>query len=288
MHTIYLLLGSNLGDRLDYLRRGRSLIEKEIGKIKESSAIYQTASWGNTDLADFLNQAVCVETELPADDLLLTIHVIEKSLGRERVQKWGARTLDIDILFYDDLVISQPDLTIPHPLLQERRFVLTPLAEIAPGIRHPVLETSVQDLLAALQDELYVERYNNTIMSKETNNNFEVDLSYLNDIADGNAEFIIDMIDIFIEQTPVYFEQLATAIKEKDWTATAAVAHKIKPTLAFIGVEAARQRMAEIERKARDLDHPEEIEEQFNYLNNVFDGLYDDLRKIRTELGSKL
>ncbi len=287
MHTIYLLLGSNLGDRLDYLRRGRSLIEREIGKINELSAIYQTASWGNTDLADFLNQAVCVETELPPDDLLLTIHAIEKSLGRERIQKWGARTLDIDILFYDDLVISQPDLTIPHPLLQERRFVLTPLAEIAPGMRHPVLKTSVEELLAALQDELYVERYNNTIMSKETNKTFEVDLSYLNDIADGNAEFIIDMIDIFIEQTPVYFEQLATAIKEKDWAATAAVAHKIKPTLAFIGVEAARERMAEIERKARDLDHPEEIEEQFNYLNSVFDGLYDDLRKIRAELGSK-
>lgn len=118
--------------------------------------------------------------------------------------------------------------------------------------------------------------------------NFEVDLSYLNEIADGNAEFIIDMIDIFLEQTPLYFVQLETAIREGDWKSTGDVAHKIKPTLAFMGVNEAKEQMAEIERKARSLDGVYEIEGKFASIKVKCDLLCDRLEQIKGELKAKL
>ncbi len=260
MQNIYLLLGSNLGDRHSYLRDGARLIEKEIGHIEKLSSIYRTASWGNNELPEFLNQALQVSTNLSPRDLLLIVNAIEKSLGRERIQKWGSRTLDIDILLYGNEIINEPDLIIPHPLMQERRFALTPLCEIAPDVVHPLMEKEIKVLLSQLSDNLSVQVESETNnMSQDINKTtFDIDLSYLNDIADGNAEFIIDMIDIFMQQTPVYFDQLDKAIQEKDWKVAGDVAHKIKPTLAFMGVEAAKEQMADVERKARNLDHTEE------------------------------
>ncbi|KAA8486315.1 2-amino-4-hydroxy-6-hydroxymethyldihydropteridine diphosphokinase [Arcticibacter tournemirensis] len=289
MRNIYLLLGSNLGDRHSYLREGALLIEREIGPIEKSSSIYQTASWGNTGLPEFLNQALQVSTSLSPRDLLFTVNAIEKSLGRERVQKWGSRTLDIDILLYENEIINEPDLVIPHPLMQERRFALAPLCEIAPDMVHPLIGKKIKELLSELSDDLYVqvESDNNNMPQDINKTTFDIDLSYLNDIADGNAEFIIDMIDIFMEQTPVYFDQLDKAIQEKDWKVTGDVAHKIKPTLAFMGVEAAKEQMAEIERKARNLDHTEEIEEKVSQLKVSCESLYAGLQKIKDDLQGK-
>lgn len=289
MRNIYLLLGSNLGDRHSYLREGALLIEREIGPIEKSSSIYQTASWGNTGLPEFLNQALQVSTCLSPRDLLFTVNAIEKSLGRERVQKWGSRTLDIDILLYENEIINEPDLVIPHPLMQERRFALAPLCEIAPNVVHPLIQKKIKELLSELSDDLYVqvESDNNNMPEDINKTTFDIDLSYLNDIADGNAEFIIDMIDIFMEQTPIYFDQLCKAIEEKDWKVTGDVAHKIKPTLAFMGVEAAKEQMAEIERKARNLDHTEEIEEQVSQLKISCESLYAGLQKIKDDLQGK-
>ena len=289
MRNIYLLLGSNLGDRHSYLREGALLIEREIGPIEKSSSIYQTASWGNTGLPEFLNQALQVSTSLSPRDLLFTVNAIEKSLGRERVQKWGSRTLDIDILLYENEIINEPDLVIPHPLMQERRFALAPLCEIAPHVVHPLIGKKIKELLSELSDDLYVqvESDNNNMPQDINKATFDIDLSYLNDIADGNAEFIIDMIDIFMEQTPIYFDQLDKAIQEKDWKVTGDVAHKIKPTLAFMGVEAAKEQMAEIERKARNLDHTEEIEEKVSQLKVSCESLYAGLQKIKDDLQGK-
>lgn len=290
MQNIYLLLGSNLGDRHSYLREGALLIEKEIGTIEKSSSIYRTASWGNTQLPEFLNQALQVSTDLSPQDLLLVINAIERSLGRERIQKWGSRTLDIDILLYGDEIINEPDLVIPHPLMQERRFALAPLCEIAPDVVHPLIGKKINVLLSQLSDNLFVQVEFDTSnnMSQDINKTtFDIDLSYLNDIADGNAEFIIDMIDIFMEQTPVYFDQLDKAIQEKDWKVTGDVAHKIKPTLAFMGVEAAKEQMAEIERKARNLDRTEEIEAQVSQLKISCESLYSGLQKIKDDLQGK-
>lgn len=289
MRNIYLLLGSNLGDRHSYLREGTLLIEREIGPIEKSSSIYQTASWGNTGLPEFLNQALQVSTSLSPSDLLFTVNAIEKFLGRERVQKWGSRTLDIDILLYENEIINEPDLVIPHPLMQERRFALAPLCEIAPDVVHPLIGKKIKELLSELSDDLYVqvESDNNNMPQDINKTTFDIDLSYLNDIADGNAEFIIDMIDIFMEQTPIYFDQLDKAIQEKDWKVTGDVAHKIKPTLAFMGVEAAKEQMAEIERKARNLDHTEEIEEKVSQLKVSCESLYAGLQKIKDDLQGK-
>ncbi|MHB1178888.1 MAG: 2-amino-4-hydroxy-6-hydroxymethyldihydropteridine diphosphokinase [Daejeonella sp.] len=158
MFITYLLLGSNLGDSRKYLHDASARIEKKVGIITLKSSLYQTASWGNQDQPDFINQVVRVETDLFPKELLRSILEIEVELGRERVSKWGSRTIDIDILFYDDQVLNEPDLTIPHPYLHERRFSLMPLHEIAPHLIHPTLNKSVRELLDELSDNLFVKK----------------------------------------------------------------------------------------------------------------------------------
>ncbi|WP_256012386.1 Hpt domain-containing protein [Desertivirga xinjiangensis] len=125
-------------------------------------------------------------------------------------------------------------------------------------------------------------------MAETNNRGFEIDLTYLNDVAGGSGEFIIDMIDIFIEQTPVYFDQLEQAIKANDWKGVGDMAHKIKPTLAFIGINEAKESMAEIERKARAMENVSEIPDMFSSLNQKCAGLYEDLNKIKEEIKAKL
>lgn len=157
MNQAYLLLGSNIGDRAGWLRRAVGEINKRLGIIRLFSPVYETAAWGNEDQASFLNQAIRLETPLAAADLLAGLQQIEKEIaGRRRKEKWGARTLDIDILFYNMDVIGEPGLTVPHPHLQDRRFALTPLHDIAPEAYHPVLQQTVAELLAACNDPLAV------------------------------------------------------------------------------------------------------------------------------------
>ncbi|HEY1006950.1 MAG TPA: 2-amino-4-hydroxy-6-hydroxymethyldihydropteridine diphosphokinase [Sphingobacteriaceae bacterium] len=158
MQEVYLLLGSNLGDRMKQVRDAADLIAKNVGKIMIRSACYETASWGNTDQPDFINQVLLVRTELTAREVLDQVLAIEVSLGRVRHEKWGSRLIDIDILFYGGEIISEPDLVVPHPHLHERAFVLVPLEEIAPALVHPVLKQSVSELARNLNDGLLVKR----------------------------------------------------------------------------------------------------------------------------------
>ena len=158
MQEVYLLLGSNLGDRMKQVRDAADLIAKNVGKIMIRSACYETASWGNTDQPDFINQVLLVHTELTAREVLDQVLAIEVSLGRVRHEKWGSRLIDIDILFYGAEIISEPDLVVPHPHLHERAFVLVPLEEIAPALIHPVLKQSVSELARNLNDGLLVKR----------------------------------------------------------------------------------------------------------------------------------
>ena len=131
MHIVYLSLGSNMGDRERFLRFAVEKIEEIAGcKVLKESAILKTKAWGKTDQPDFLNMAIKIECSLLPQELLEKLQEIEAAAGRERLIKWGPRTLDIDILLYDDLKISTPTLTIPHPLMQERDFVMIPLNEI--------------------------------------------------------------------------------------------------------------------------------------------------------------
>jgi len=157
-HTAYILLGSNQGQRRTYLKRATTAISHQCGTVVRSSSLYETAAWGKTDQPAFLNQVLQIATRLSPAELMQTLLTIEQDLGRRRSEKMGPRTIDLDILFYDQLVCHTPSLTLPHPLLQERRFVLTPLAEIAPAKIHPVYRKTIRTLLLQCSDPLPVKK----------------------------------------------------------------------------------------------------------------------------------
>jgi 2-amino-4-hydroxy-6-hydroxymethyldihydropteridine diphosphokinase len=158
MNKVFLLIGGNMGDRLQNLRQAIVFLQDTCGPVVQQSAVYETAAWGKTDQAAFLNQAVLLTTTLPAQDLIATILMVEEKMGRLRMEKFGPRIIDIDILFYNDAVIDEPNLTVPHPQLQNRRFALEPLNEIAGTFVHPVLHKTVEQLLLECKDELEVKK----------------------------------------------------------------------------------------------------------------------------------
>lgn len=156
-NKVYLLLGSNMGARLQLLEEAIKNISIQVGKVTSQSSIYETAAWGKTDQPGFLNVAIEVTTALTPLEVLNKALAIEAQLGRVREEKWGTRLIDIDIIFYNNEVLSIPNqLEIPHPEMQNRKFVLVPLVEIAPELLHPVFHTSISSLLTALDDDLPV------------------------------------------------------------------------------------------------------------------------------------
>lgn len=151
-HKAYLSVGSNMGDRKKYLEDGIEALKAHplIKQVKVSELI-ETAPYGGVEQADFLNAAIGLETLMEPEDLLEALHNIENSAGRERILRWGPRTLDLDILFFDQLVYESDTLVIPHPDLHNREFVLKPLSTIAPNYRHPLLGMTVSQELAELE-----------------------------------------------------------------------------------------------------------------------------------------
>lgn len=154
MTETYLLLGTNLGEKLGNLEQAISLLNANGLVILKSSGVYETEAWGIEDQPSFLNQVILVETSLSPQELLKLINNIESEMGRIRHQKWGERLIDIDILYFGNEVVSEDNLVIPHPEIQNRRFTLTPLVEVAPTLSHPVSGMSQQGLLDACPDQL--------------------------------------------------------------------------------------------------------------------------------------
>ena len=146
MHRVFLGLGSNLGDRLTLLRRAAAELGEKV-TITAESPVYETEPWGVIDQPDFLNMCIEGRTKLGPHALLDFVKQVERSLGRKPRKRWGPREIDIDILFYDHLILEDPLLTIPHKGIVERATVLVPLAEIAPDFRHPSNQKTIRELL---------------------------------------------------------------------------------------------------------------------------------------------
>lgn len=156
-HTVYLSLGTNIGDRQRNIMQAINLLNERVGTVATLSSFLETEPWGFESANAFINIALAIKTDLTPTQLLKATQVIEKELGRTVKSSgdgYADRIIDIDILLYDDLILSQNDLKIPHPLMQERLFVLTPLAEIAPELVHPVLKTTIKNLETRLNDNL--------------------------------------------------------------------------------------------------------------------------------------
>ncbi|MBL7692736.1 MAG: 2-amino-4-hydroxy-6-hydroxymethyldihydropteridine diphosphokinase [Flavipsychrobacter sp.] len=158
MVRVFLGLGTNDGDREELLKAAMGEIGARCGRLVAVSAVYETAAWGLTDQPDFLNMVVELETPLAPTELLDVLQDIEADLQRVRVVRWGPRTMDLDLLFYGDEVIETERLTVPHPRIAERRFVLVPLVEIAADFVHPVNGKTIVELLEECPDTLEVRK----------------------------------------------------------------------------------------------------------------------------------
>lgn len=156
LHKVYLLTGSNIGDRKKNLDLAKEKIRKAIGAVEAQSKIYETQPWGLADQDDFLNQALEVRTPLTPREVLKQAKKIEEEMGRVKSEKWVARLIDIDLIFFDEMVLQEDGLVLPHPHFHERNFALVPVMELVPEMLHPVLHQTVEDLYWDSKDDLDV------------------------------------------------------------------------------------------------------------------------------------
>ena len=276
MENVYLLIGGNLGDREKNLQNAVVRISEKIGIIEYQSSVYESAAWGKTNQPDFLNQALVCKTLLPPLQVLTQINFIEDTFGRDRTEKWGARTMDIDILFYANQILNDSVLTIPHPLLQERKFTLAPLNEIVPEYTHPVLNKSIAQLYVDCADISKVWKYE---MKQEAPEylleEFSYSLDYLKGIAKGDGGFVKKMLAVYAVQTPINVATLAKAISENDFETTAQMAHKMKPTFMMFGVNNVNTALAAIEKNASQNNSMPKIAKIFDEMLPVIDEVYE-------------
>lgn len=161
-HSVVLLTGSNFRGKEQILQRAADYVAERVGEVERASQIHYTEAWGFSCEEEFANQALMVGTDLSADEVLLKTQGIERELGRDRKaeatekaatgERYASRVVDIDIIFYDDVVVDRCDLKLPHPLMHEREFVLRPMLEVAPAWRHPILEQTVEEMIEGIQN----------------------------------------------------------------------------------------------------------------------------------------
>lgn len=154
----FILLGSNLGDREDFINKAITAISQSIGTLTKSSSLYESSAWGKTNQPDFLNKIIIVKSSSSPFEVLKKLKEIEVVIGRIEREKWAEREIDLDILFADELVINDPILKIPHPGIPERRFTLEPLVELDKNKMHPFLSVSMQELLHHCIDKTRVKK----------------------------------------------------------------------------------------------------------------------------------
>ncbi len=159
MEKLILIIGGNLGDRLALIQKATVKLCEKFGFFTESSSIFETEAWGGQSSGNYLNQVLIFQTDQKPKEILELIWEIENECGRERVEKWGNRTMDIDILYLGKRVIDEKDLKIPHPHISERKFVLIPLAEIISEFVHPVFGKTQAQMLQSCTDKSKVEKY---------------------------------------------------------------------------------------------------------------------------------
>jgi 2-amino-4-hydroxy-6-hydroxymethyldihydropteridine diphosphokinase len=159
LNDVLLHLGSNKGNRSINLKFAQLLINQSIGLVHKESMLYVTSPWGKEDQEDFYNMAVMVTSALDAEQILSKIHIIEDKLGRVRLEKWGPRVIDIDIIFVGQQIIKKPHLKIPHPELSNRNFVLVPLMDLCPSFLHPILKKTIKEIYSDCTDTGIVKLY---------------------------------------------------------------------------------------------------------------------------------
>ena len=155
----FLLIGTNIGQRVDNLQKAKTYLTKFDIKITKASSVYESAAWGIENQNDFLNQVLKIETQMGPWELLETALSVEKKMGRQRKEKWAERIIDIDILYFDEVIIKSFDLQIPHPGIPDRKFTLEPLCEIAGDMVHPDSGFTQKELLKQCRDELWVRKF---------------------------------------------------------------------------------------------------------------------------------
>jgi 2-amino-4-hydroxy-6-hydroxymethyldihydropteridine diphosphokinase len=153
MSNVYIGIGSNLGDREKNCTRSIDLLEKRGIVIRQRSSLYETIPWGLRDQPLFLNMVIRVETQLKPQELLEVLKNVEIEVGREKSCRWGPRAIDLDILLYEDIILNDATLIIPHPYLHKREFVLAPLCEIASDVKHPVLQLTMHEIFETLRNQ---------------------------------------------------------------------------------------------------------------------------------------